>query len=174
MKFTFYFHVSREEIAELAEEWATVLGASLVAERFFPGYEARLLEANEVGRAICSDDTVNRISLVSAEVELNAVSALDFAKKNPASLSILLGKQDDSRLKETVVSGMSDDPAVMRKWKSIRDRVRRSMIKISTAENTVTGASVEVKGHYCTREVKRLVDSGLLLVGGTEWTKYRL
>jgi hypothetical protein len=174
VKFTFYFHASREEIAALAGGWSTELGASLVAERFFPGYEACLLDANEVGRVIREDATVNRISLVPAKVELNVASALNFAKKNPGSLFILLGKQDDLRLQETVVSGMSDDPAVVRKWKNIRDRARRSMIKISRVENTVTGASAEVTGHYCTHEVKRLADSGLLLVRGTEWIRYTL
>ena len=174
MKFTFYFHAVGEEIAALAGEWAAELGASLVAERLFPGHEACLLDVNEAGRVIRDDATVNRISLVPARVELKADSALDFAKKNPGSLFILLGRQHDSQLKETVVSGMADDAAVVRKWKNIRDRARRSMVKISRVENTVTGTSVEVKGHYCTHEVKRLADSGLLLVGGTEWTRYTL
>jgi hypothetical protein len=172
MKFTFYFHASREEIAVFAGEWATELGASLVPERFFPDYEARLSNVDEVRRVICDDTIVNRISLVLANIELNAASALEFVKNNPGSLFILLGKQDGLRLKETVVSGISDDPTVVRKWKNIRDRLRRSMIKVSRVENTITGASVEVKGHYCTHEVKRLADSGLLLVGGTEWTRY--
>jgi hypothetical protein len=174
MKVTLQFHGDRQEICVMAWEWARESGMLLVEERFFPAYQVRLVggvgEAS--GRERCGND-VDRISLHPSPVDLSATSSLDYTKRNPDSLFISLGEQSDVVLQESFLAAMSDDVALSKVWKRLRERARKSMCKGAWAENTMSGARSRVTSHYYTAEAKRLAEAGVVPISGTGWVRYQ-
>lgn len=174
MKLTLRFHGDRQEVCELAWRWANELKTSLVVERLFPAYEARLVGRDElIGLARC-DGSINRISLSPAPVDVDASSPLDYIKLNPNSLSIDLGKQSDEVLRESFLAGVADDLKIANEWKKVRSLATKSMGKGVWVENVMSGARSRVANHYYTGEARRLAESGVILMGATDWIVYHL
>jgi hypothetical protein len=94
-------------------------------------------------------------------------------KKNPNSLFISLGEQSDTILRESFLAAMTDDAPLATVWKRLRERARKSMHKGAWAENIMSGARSRVASHYYTAEAKRLAETGVVPVGGTDWIKYQ-
>lgn len=174
MKITLQFHGDRQEIYQMALEWAHDSGMLLVEERFFPTYEVQLVGgARKAEEKAKSDVGINRISLNPSSVDLSSTSSLDYAKKNPDSLFINLGEQTDVTLRESFLAAMTDEVQLAVVWKKLRERARRSMFKGAWAENTMSGARSRVAGHYYTAEAKQLAEAGVVPIGGTDWIRYQ-
>ncbi|WP_328301609.1 hypothetical protein OG389_30160 [Streptomyces sp. NBC_00435] len=69
---------------------------------------------------------------------------------------------------------MTDEAPLAAAWKKLRDRARKTMLKGAWAENIMSGARSRAASHYYTTEAKRLADTGVALMGGTDWIKYQL
>ncbi|MWA07607.1 hypothetical protein F8568_046325 [Actinomadura sp. LD22] len=174
MKVTLQFHGDRQEICAMAWEWACESGVLLVQERFNPTYQARLVSGVQKGSGSPEfGDDIHRISLNPPSVDLSATSSLDFVRRNPDSLFITLGEQSNSILRESFLAAMTDDLSFVALWKKLRERARRSMHKGAWVENTVSGARSRVVNHYYTEGAKRLVEAGVIPVGGTDLIAYR-
>jgi hypothetical protein len=174
MKVTLQFHGDRQEICQMASEWARDSGMLLVEERFFPTYQVQLVGGvrEENGRARYGDD-IDRISLNPSSVDLSANSSLDYVKRNPESLFINLGEQSDAILRESFLAAMTDEAELATVWKGLRERARKSMRKGAWVENTMSGARSRVSSHYYTAEAKRLAEAGVVPIGGTDWITYQ-
>ncbi|WP_146063551.1 hypothetical protein [Streptomyces sp. SM11] len=174
MKVTLQFHGDRQEIYQMALEWARDSGMPLVEERFFPTYQVQLVGEvrEEDGKARCSDG-IDRISLNPSSVDLGATSSLDYVKRNPDSLFINLGEQSDAILRESALAAMTDEVALVPVRKSLRERARKSMCKGAWVENTMSGARSRVASHYYTADAKRLAAAGVVPIGGTDWIRYQ-
>jgi hypothetical protein len=154
----------------MAREWAAESGMTLVEEHFFPVYKARA--AGDGGGLETVSGRVDRVSLNPPPVDLGATSAFEYVKLNPNSLYIAVGEQTETIIRESVLSAMTDDAAIMAEWKKCRGRAKKAMTKGAWAENVMSGARSRVAGHYYTAEAKRLADSGVTPMGGTDWIKY--
>ncbi|MDX3850547.1 hypothetical protein [Streptomyces sp. AK02-01A] len=174
MKVTLQFHGDRREIYVMVWEWARESGMLLVEERFFPTYELQQVGGvGEVSGMSSGNSDVDRISLNPSPVDLSATSSRDYAQKNPDSLFITLGEQSDDILKESFLAAMTDDATLVKVWKRLRERARKSMCKGAWAENTMSGAQSRVASHYYTEKAKQLAEVGVVPIGGTGWIKYR-
>ncbi|MFD9282821.1 hypothetical protein ACFWD7_37105 [Streptomyces mirabilis] len=173
MKLSLQFHGSRREIDAMVRGWAVGSGMTLVEECFFPVYQVRLAGGEgEDGEREGAVAVVDRISLNPAPVDLSAASAFEYVKLNPSSLFVALGEQSESIIRESVLSAMTDDVILAAVWKKFRERAKKVMAKGAWAENVMSGARSRVAGHYYTAEAKRLADSGVKPMGGTDWIRY--
>ncbi len=160
----------------MVREWAADSGMILVEEQFFPVYQARLVgpEAESGKEAGQTGVVVDRLSLNPEPINLDVQSALEYTKRNPNSLFISVGEQSESVIRASVLSAMTDDTPLMTLWKRCRKQAGSKMIKGAWVENTVSGSRSWLAGHYYTAEAKRLVDSGVAAMGGTDWLRYHL
>ena len=174
MKVALQFHGDRREICDMAADWARELRLVLVEERFFPTYRAQLAGEVRDGEGIFgSTRAVDRISLSSSPVDLEATSSLDYAHRNPDCLFIDLGAQSGDTLRESFLAAVTDDAVLGAAWRKLRDRARSSMSRGAWAENVMSGARSWMAGHYYTAGAKRLSDAGVVPKGGTDWIEYR-
>lgn len=173
MRISLQFHGSRSEVYTMARGWASTFQLALAVEVFFPTYQVTLIGGDALvdGSAVHIDD-IDRISIGPAPIDLSVSSTLDYSRKNPDLLFILLGKQSETILRETVISGMTEDPTLARTWRRLRDQARRSMSKGMLAENVVSGAQAKLDSRRYTAEAKRLADTGVKLVSGTDGIRY--
>lgn len=142
----------------------------LVEERLVPDYQASLVVGDDPTSAI-ELRRIDRLALTPSPVDLSANSTLDYVRRNPGALTVLLGKQTDRALHQSALGAMTSDETLLKVWRRLRERARRSMRKGAWVENTQTGARTRNENYYCTAEAKRLADSGVVLLS-TQWVRY--
>ena len=93
-------------------------------------------------------------------------------KSNPTALTILLGKETDSFLDESVLQAMTTDPKPLAEWRMIRKEVMLLFHKGAYVINTTSGARSFVSNHYFSIGAKELFTGGVRMMGLTDVLSY--
>ena len=137
------FHALPEELIRFVDKWTKEVNFHIVTIILFPEFPeltATELENNGTFEAsIKSLEGVFRICLGLQPPTLPVSSAYDFLVKNPNYLSVDIGELNDSGLKESCMSGKTDNVALLRVWKKFARDLRKESSTGLWAVNPVTG-----------------------------------
>ncbi|MER5227895.1 hypothetical protein [Streptomyces flaveus] len=174
-RIAFQFHADRRELVALAAQWATQLGLQMAWERFFPEYRVRAVVPSELGDLLENQlSEISRISLSLHPLELDVDSSLGYMKHNPGILTILLGKQEGGVIGESFLAAVTDSEEQLKAWKRVRSLAVKSTSKGAWILNRETGARQRSDSHRYTAKVREIADSGVRVIGPSEWIEYRL
>lgn len=174
-KVTLQFHATRSDIYSMVARWSDEARLTIVGETFFPEYRVRVLAAADLAdgeEEVLGD--VNRVSLLRGAVDLQVVSAMEFVRKNPNGFIVDVPRVDDGKLRESILGGTTDDAELMRLWRNLKNRAKRSMHKGAWIVNDATGAQARATGHSYSSAAKELQDAGVVMVAYAGWVRYEL
>lgn len=173
-KMSIQFHADRDEIASWIAGWVQEFGLAVTAEWFVPKYSVRSCDMSRIAAANGALSDVSRVSLGLAPINLEAASSLDFLRANPSVLTISLGMQSQSEIRESALSAMTDDGESLKIWRAIGTKAKASMFSGSTVINPLTGAEQRAKGHYYSSGAREMAKRGVRLLASAGWNEYRL
>lgn len=174
-RLTLQFHADRIELLTMARAWARELRLFTVWERFAPTYSAAFI--NDEAALIRKDalrPEIDRVSFSLHPVDIDAASSLEYLRRNPGILTILLGAQTDTILRESFMAAKTDDAAFLAAWKHVRELAKASMNKGAWIVNTASGARAHKANHYYTVGAKTLSENGVRILGDSDWIQYEL
>jgi hypothetical protein len=170
-KTSIQFHADPDETIELASRWALEHGLTVVLERFFPNYRA--VVADQVG----GDDgrgggQVDRVALCMGDVDVTATSAHDFVTRNSGCLFFSIGPRNDDGVRESSLSGATDDPATFELWKRLIKTARAEMHVGATVKNPMSRASDRAPRHLHTTGAHALAKRGVTMLAAAGWNEF--
>jgi hypothetical protein len=166
------FHAEPRELLGLAEEWALAHGLYVALERFFPEYEARVVDAAGLCAEAARMGSVDRVVLGTVPLRIDASSALEMVELNPGRLTVQLGMLGDEGLRESCIAGAARDEPTLRVWRRLVRRARTGMHKGATVVG-VTGIEVPRPSHRHTEGAHRLAARGVTMLALAGANEYR-
>jgi hypothetical protein len=120
MHFALALHATREELIELAANWAQAHELSVSIERFFPDYlVAAVPRGGDVVAAIAEFEPVRRIALREAPFEVVAANHIQHLAMNRESFTIVLEPLSEDGLRATALASKMGDEEKLRWWVSL-------------------------------------------------------
>jgi hypothetical protein len=165
------FHAVEPELLAWAELWATGNGWNVIVEQFFPEYRAVRCDASRLSSITDVLPKVRRVSVGPREPVLDAVSAHALVSANPDRLWILIGALSPEGLREALVSGGTNDPALLRTWRALLRRANGEMHSGARLRGP-TGVTAEAPNHRHTAGAHHLAASGVRMLAVAGGVRY--
>jgi hypothetical protein len=142
------FHATRPDIYSIALRWFEENSLTLVGEIFFPEYRLSVLPVSDWRDGQDPGfEVVNRVSLHRDAVDIEVTSDIEYFRKNPNCLTILIGRSRDGSLYESILSARTDDMDSLKLWRRLKGQAKRSLSKGVWIINDLNGARVRDDGH---------------------------
>jgi hypothetical protein len=163
------FHATESELVAIGIRWGEKRGLAAAAETFFPTYRARTLRD-----ALSREDRerVNRIALCRDPVDLSAPSAHEFVSRNSRCLFLSIGLHDEDGLRESAMSGKTDDSQTLAEWRALGRELKASMHVGATLRNPESGAQQDRPTHRHSAGAHELSQSGTRMLAAAGWVEY--
>jgi hypothetical protein len=144
-------------------------GLNAAAETFFPTYHVRALD-----HALSREDRewVDRIALCHGPVDLGAHSAHEFVSRNIRCLFLSIGSHDADGLRESAMSGASDDSQTLKEWRALRRELNASMHAGATVRNPHSGAQQDRPTHRHSAGAHELSQRGTRMLAAAGWVEF--
>jgi hypothetical protein len=169
----FQFHVDPDEAWELACRWASEYGLSLAAEQYFPEYRvaAVTLDASE---CVGTDglERIDRAALSRRPPDLEGTTTHEFVTRNEDCLYLSIGRYADGTLRESALSGDTDDPDTLRIWRRLIRRARSEMHKGAAARSPHSRSVQRLPNHRHTSGAHALAVRGVRMLAFAGTTEY--
>jgi hypothetical protein len=172
------FHALPEELIRFVDKWTKEVNFHIVKLILFPEFpELTATELENNGNfesSIKSLEGVFRICLGLQPPILSVSSPYDFIVNNPDYLSIDVGKLSSDGLKESSMSGETNDLSLLRIWKKFaRDLSKESSTGLWVV-NPVSGDRGFYKNSRYTKGASELALKGVKLLPIAGWCYYEL
>jgi hypothetical protein len=170
---TFQFHADPGEAWELACGWASEYGLELAAEQYFPDYRVVAVSPDagkcpEVERL----ERIDRAALCRRAPDLGATTMHEFVTRNEDCLYLAIGRCGDGALRESALSGHTDDPETLRIWRRLIRRARSEMHRGAEARSPHSGHGQHLPNHRHTSGAHELAARGVRMLGIAGSTEY--
>lgn len=172
-KLSLHFHARRDEVAQLVAHWVNELGLWLAVETLTPAYSNAALAQGQLSGKLRLSDSVGRIVLSIYPIEMDSPGPFGLIGKNPAALSILVGRESNAVLGESVLQAMTDDPKSLSAWRRIRKEIAANNHRGARVVNSATGAETSARDHYFSSGAKNLHAEGVRMVGLADLLSYK-
>lgn len=165
------FHADPDESIELATRWALEHDLTVVLEQFFPDYQMTVSDAAERVSENGSRQ-VDRVALCHGDVDLTASSAHEFVTRNPGCLFFSIGPRNGDGVRESSLSGTTDDPGTRELWKRLIKGAKTEMHVGATVKNPMSQASNRAPRHLHTRGAHALAEQGVTMLAAAGWNEF--
>ena len=165
------FHADPHEAVELGLMWAGEHGLAAVAERFFPRYEAVEGTGSAAG-LIRRLGSVDRVALCRDAPDVTATSAHEFAARNADCLFLMIGGRSEEGVRESALGGVSEDPELLRTWRSLVRRAGAAMHSGATVRNPMSDRETRKPAHLHSPGAHELARNGVPMLASAGWNEY--
>jgi hypothetical protein len=166
--FALTLHGTREELIQIAQEWADEHGLYVAAERFFPTYAAVSLPlAVDLAAAIAEQEPISRICLRREPFFDGAINERQHTQWNPECLTIVLHEVSDDCLRATALTARSGDVDLLNGW---ADLVREQALTLHHGAYAIEpehGGRQHVPDHCHTPGAHDLATSGVAMLAAS-------
>ena len=162
------FHAAPDEAAALGLTWARAHQFTVVSERLFPTYQARLVKDSRTFES----GPVDRLALCSRTPDVSASTAHEFTIRNQDCLFLSIGTLSGDGLRESALSGTSDAPATLTRWRAIFRSARAAMHAGATVRSPATDARASMPAHRHTPGAHELAERGIRMLAAGGWNEY--
>jgi hypothetical protein len=166
------FHAAPDEALGLATQWARDHDLTVVAEQFFPDYQAVAVPGGEVSGMGGKLTRVDRVALCRRDPDLAATAAHEFVSRNPGCLFLSIGPRDDDGLRESALGGATDDDDTLRAWRRIVKQAKAGMHQGAAVRNPHSGVAQRVPKHLHTPGAHELAEQGVTMLAAAGWNRY--
>ncbi len=159
--FAFSLHATREELIELAADWADGHELHVSLERFFPDYlVAAIPVGGDIASAIAEFEPVRRICLRQSPFDIVASNHVQHTSMNRESFSIVLEPVSDDGLRATALASKMGDEDKLRWWVGL---VRESASRMHQGAWAVDphGRRTHISSHWHTPGAHELAAAGV-------------
>jgi hypothetical protein len=118
--FALTLHATREELVQIAQEWADAHALYVAVERFYPTYAAVSLPlAADIATAVAQEDPVRRLCLRREPFFDGAINERQQTQWNPECLTIVLHPVSEDGLRATALTARSGDIGLLEGWAAL-------------------------------------------------------
>lgn len=170
---TFQFHADPHEAWELACRWASEYGLRLAAEQFFPDYRVAAF-APDAGASIEAQglQQIDRLVLCKGTPDLHASTTHEFVTRNQDCLYFSIGQKTDGAVRESALSGQTEDQDMLQIWKQLIRRARSEMHKGAEVRDPYSGRTRRLPNHRHTSGAHELFARGVRMLAAAGSTEY--
>ena len=169
------FYALPEELFCFAEKWIREFNFHIVALKSLPNFKAiEISSVSDLKELFISNGEVNTICLGFQPMDLFNHSSYDFHRRNPNYLSIDIGRLNTEGLRESALSGMTDEPDVLKVWKKLAKEIRNQSSAGLWAINPVTQAKAFYKNVRFTAGAGEVAKRGTKLLPSAGWVYYTI
>jgi len=165
------FHAAPDEAVLLALSWSRRWGMFPVLESAGSNDDARLITPSELDEPRTAAGLF-RVAMCSRIPVLAEYSANEFPLRNPDCLFLVLGQLSDKGLPESALSGATEDPDVLKKWRAVKRVAKSSMHVGATVRNPKTGAEALLPAQRHTLGAHALAETGTRMLAIAGWNEY--
>lgn len=166
------FHATPNEALQMTLEWAQEYGFHAVVERFAPTYRAEPIRETHLTSGH-DEAGIDRVALCIRPPVTSAESAHQFASLNAGCLFVSVGPRTEDALRESAVGGVTDEPELLRTWRAVIQKARKSMAAGAVARDPGSGATSDLPRHPYTEGARRLADDGVRMLPAAGWVEYQ-
>lgn len=134
------FHAEADELLAMADEWMGSHGLHGVVQRFSPDFLVRPVAAGRAAAVAGELGEARRLCLRHDTISAEAPSPHEFLARNPECLVIDIGPRTEEGLRESMLSGSTDDVAVLKLWRKLLRETRNRTHGGATVVDPKTGA----------------------------------
>jgi hypothetical protein len=171
--FALTLHGTREELIQIAQEWADEHGLYVAAERFFPTYAAVSLPlAVDLAAAIAEQEPISRICLRREPFFDGAINERQQTQWNPECLTVVLHPVSDDGLRATALTARSGDIDLLKQWAAI---VRAKALELHPGAYAIEpehGGRQHVPEHFHTQGAHDLAAVGVPMLAASGSATY--
>jgi hypothetical protein len=171
-KINIQFHSKPEETIKFVKECIQEFKLYVVTMRFKSEFKATFIDTtneieNEFHRGIRS------IFFLFNKPSMPIKNERNFLTENPGSLLIEIGEQSEKGLNESCLSAMTGDAVLLKYWKKIVNKLKKTTFAGVWAVNPHTSAKSYFKAHRYTSGAKELGDNGINMLPAGGWNLYK-
>ncbi len=160
--FAFSLHATREELIQLAADWADGHELHVSLERFFPDYlVAAIPVGGDIASAIAEFEPVRRICLRRDVFDLGSINAMAHLVRNPESFVMVLEPLTEDGLRATALTSRMGDEDALRWWVAIVRETAEHLHRGAWALDPAGGRQTYVADHWHTPGAHHLAAGGV-------------
>lgn len=167
------FHALPEELFYLVTTWVKEFDFRIVEMQLFPEFRVAELHsiANLEGSVIKQEETYS-ICLGLLPPDLSIDSRLGFFEKNPDYLVLNIGRLTKEGLRESFLSGMTNDQNLIKIWRKLVRHLRKETFTGLWATTPDASAKGFYKNARFTKGARELANNGTKLLSSGLWVYY--
>ena len=159
-KINFQFHAMKEETVQYLMQTIEKYDLIVILIKSYSKLEYKIYDSKGI-----SPDTImkcDEIFLMTKEPIEGATTYIQFLRDNIGFLSILLGKEENSTLRESKISCEADGQT-LKLWRKVITEYKKDMIKGAWVVSKIDGTTRYYKNHWYTHSAKKLFNQGWLI-----------
>ncbi len=168
------FHGTKKEIIEYAKECLMLYDLFMVCIQLIPEYVCEIVNKNELNDKKKALDNSQIICLFRFKPNTTPKKYLDFINMNSDLLIFSIGQQDETIIKESMISTTTTDDVTFKKWKCIVNDFKKNMLKGAWVVNPQNGAKKYCENHRYTYSAKKAFEDGIKIGAFAGWCLYIL
>ncbi|MDX6688919.1 MAG: hypothetical protein QOG15_376 [Solirubrobacteraceae bacterium] len=160
--FALTLHATREELVEIAQEWADAGSLYVAVERFHPTYAAVSLPlAAPITASMVKEEPIRRLCLRREPFIDGAINERQQTQWNPECLTMVLEPVSDDGLRATALTAKSGNLGLLRDWGNlVRDKALQ-LHRGAYAIDPATGGRQQCPEHFHTPGAHDLAVAGI-------------
>jgi hypothetical protein len=156
----------------MVEQWVREFDLLAVLEQLFPTYEVVLVPDSDFATAIGQVGKPDRICIGFEPFDLDVSSAHEFITHNHDCLVVSMGELNESSLRESAISGVTNDPDVLHLWRRLTREAKAAMHQGAWIRNPTTDARSYERAHLHTQGAHGLAQHGVTMLAAAGWNEY--
>lgn len=173
-KINFEFHAIGDEIINVINNSIFEYDLHLVSIQLFPKFTCELISKEDINKKNKVILNSRMIVLYNYEPNVMIGDYNVFLDKNTDGIIFEIGVENDEKLKESRISGITENKETLKIWKDIVKRFKDTMLKGAWVINPNNGEKEYYNNHYYTLPAKELFQKGIKIVPYTGWNEYML
>jgi hypothetical protein len=169
------FYILPKEGFYLVEKWIKEFNFRVVLMQLFPDF--KLLEVSHIEnleKSAIKREDIYSMCLGYPPPYLSVESRLKFLEKNPDYLTIDLGKLTNEGLKESFISGITDNTELLKIWHKLIRQLRKETSSGLWAINPIMKTKGFYKNIRFTQGAYELAKNGTKLLPAAGWNYYTI
>jgi hypothetical protein len=162
------------EIIDFAKECTINYKFNLVVAQLFPEFKAIFVTDIDSDNNFNKISCINQIYFLKAKPDMSINDYMEFLDKNPDKLVFSLGKYTNEKLTESALSGQTNDPELLKVWKTIAKKLKAMTLSGAWVVNPNNGSKSFYKNIRYTNAAKKVFDEGIKMLPGGGWNYYVL
>lgn len=168
------FHAVPSEIFEFVEYCSKEHELEAVLMQFYPEFKIICINYYDFNSRLLELEKIDQICLCNTKPYILVNSPYDFLTNNPNCLSITIGVFDDQSLRQSFLSGQTDNTELLTIWKKIVKKLNSITSAGVWVENPHTGVKAFYNRFRYTSNAKELFNDGIRMLPVAGWNQFIL
>jgi hypothetical protein len=167
------FHAMPYEVLAFAIESAESSGLNMVIAQLFPDFKIFAVERDDFCRLNSVSIVINSIFFIQ-DIPRISDDYMSFLRNNANMLTLSIGKVDAEGLRESILSGQTEDTSIFKKWNIVSSKLKKITIAGVWIVNPNNNCKNYYKNHRYTVEARNRYRNGLKMMPGNGWNYFLL